>query len=65
MEFHKKNPSGKIIYIGENAGGCCANDEFFELFSVDPIEECFSYPTLGGLYDQVYEAFYDTEGGVE
>ncbi len=28
--FHKINPKGEFIYVGEGLGGCTADDDFFE-----------------------------------
>ena len=56
IQFMKKNPSGKIIYVGEGETGCCASYEFFEHFDIEIIEECDNYPTLIGMYDHVYLA---------
>jgi hypothetical protein len=50
-----KNWSGEIIYIGEDNGGCNANDEFFNHFEIlDEIE----IPRWQGIYDNLYIGKY-------
>lgn len=46
-KFTDKNPGGIIFYIGELQGGCCAEDNFFDLLMIDdsvkPINNFISY----------------------
>lgn len=46
-------PKGKrVLYIGENAGGCCAREEFFELVKFD--KKIWEYYTFPFLHDTVW-----------
>ena len=55
-----KNPKCRLIYIGENMGGCNASDEFFENAIEDEkyskvLEEINdNYQRWRGIYDSVY-----------
>lgn len=55
----------KLVYIGEQSGGCCADDEFFEEISKNwtrvPID--FSIPSWRGVYDDLY--FYERKVPIE
>lgn len=55
--FLNTNPNGEIIYIGENAGGCTGSDEFFDNYSLEPLQELDKYyiPDLA-IYDGIYRA---------
>lgn len=52
------NPNSKMIYIGENGGGCTASDSFFELANIIdcPLvdEANLNFPRFGGIYDRIY-----------
>ena len=58
VEMRNQNPNCQMIYIGENEGGCTANDDFFETIKIinditfDKIES--SFQRFWGLNDHLY-----------
>lgn len=56
-KWNEINPEGLIVYIGEQEGGCTANDAFFEHFEVqenDSFREVSAnYCTWDGLHDTI------------
>jgi hypothetical protein len=57
-QLHIQNPNSLIIYIGENYGGCTADDEFFEHFE-EIEDEKFNKATSNfkswwGIHDHIY-----------
>lgn len=52
--FLKNNKNGKIIYCGENVGGCTASDKFFDNYDLDFLD--IGYEPCIGLYDFFYVA---------
>lgn len=51
-EALKAYPGDMLIYIGEDWGGCCADDDFFKLLDKawDKIGECPSHVTYWGIH---------------
>ena len=58
VQYKDINPKGKIIYIGEDYGGCTATDEFFdemEKYEVHTPEEVNNlYKSWFGIHDRIY-----------
>ena len=56
-KLHEVNPDVQIIYIGENMGGCTADDEFFEHFREINNEEfkkvVGKFQSWWGLHDYI------------
>ena len=50
-EIRKVNPDLKLIYIGEGGGGCCANDEFFDMLSYSCVD--IHFDSWFGIQDYV------------
>lgn len=58
MTLREVNPKATLIYIGEDYGGCTANDDFFE--AVEYINRDLAtevndvFPSFDGIHDRVY-----------
>ena len=56
-KLYEINPDCEIIYIGEEDGGCTADDEFFETYDITYINDVNEiYPQFWGIHDYVYYA---------
>ena len=55
-ECLKRYKGNNLIYIGENTGGCTANDEFFELLNDWHLVDGVTIPQWAGMHD--YVQFY-------
>lgn len=57
LKMKEINPQLKMIYIGE-FGGCCADDEFFEMCDVEPNEYIINankkFKSWAGIHDSIY-----------
>lgn len=56
-KYYEVNPEGLIVYIGEQEGGCTANEEFFQHFK-EVLDDTFqsisrNYRTWEGLHDSI------------
>ena len=54
-----------VIYIGEDCGGCCAPEEFFEWFNADEEAPDFCMPSWEALHDSVSIGFFKKGDGNE
>ena len=56
-KLYEINPNCEIIYIGEEEGGCTADDEFFETYDLTSIIDVNRiYPQFRGINDYVFYA---------
>ena len=55
----QKHPEAKLIYIGENCGGCTADDDFFNMVTTTNGRinrfNPKNFQRFWGLYDDIYE----------